>query len=98
MLKRDKNESKRLDFQYEFMRAMGHGNIFHPSIPRSSVHAVADVGTGTGVRLNDMVDTLRNLSQEAKFLDLVGFDISAEQIPPVEGRIPETDFVVHDMT
>ena len=101
MLKRDKDESKRLDFQHEFMRALGHGNILHPSIPRQNVRAVADMGTGTGIWLNHIAEELRAYEKHGKNdanLHLVGFDISAEQFPTRDDQLPEVDFVVHDMT
>ena len=98
MLKRDKNESKRLDFQHEFMRALGHGTILHQSIPRKNIRAIADMGTGTGVWLNDMAEEFQAHKEQETLLDLVGFDISAEQFPSREDRLPEVDFVVHDMT
>ena len=98
MLNRDKDESKRLDFQHEFMRALGHGNILHPSIPRNELSAVADVGTGTGVWLNDLAQIFREGGEHKAELDFVGFDMSPEQFPSSEDRSPEVDFVVHDMT
>lgn len=101
MLKRDKDESKRLDFQHEFMRALGHGNILHPSIPRQDVCAVADMGTGTGIWLNDIAEELRAYEKHGENdanLHLVGFDISAEQFPPGDDQLSEVEFVVHDMT
>ena len=52
MLKRDKDESRRLDFQHD------SGNIFHGSIPRQNVRAVADIGTGTGICLNSIAEEL----------------------------------------
>ena len=98
MLKRDEKESKRLDFQHEFMRALGHGNILHPSIPRHNIRAVADMATGTGIWLDDMAEELRAHNDHQTELDLVGFDISAEQFPTSGDRLPGVDFVVHDIT
>ena len=101
MLKRDKDESKRLDFQHEFMRALGHGNILHPSIPRQNVRAVADVGTGTGIWLNDIAEELQAYEKHGSndaHLHFVGFDISAEQFPSPDDQVPKVNFVVHDMT
>ena len=98
MLRRDEKESNRLDFQHEFMRALGHGNILHPSIPRDNVRAVADMGTGTGVWLTDMAQELQAHKNLQTNLDLVGFDISAEQFPSSGHRLPGVDFVIHDIT
>ena len=98
MLKRDKNESKRLDFQHEFTKAMGHGKLLHPSIALHNVRAIADVGTGTGVWLDDVAEFLQDPTQNGEAPELVGFDISAEQFPSAKDRPPNVDLVVHDMT
>ncbi len=98
MLRRDEKESKRLDFQHQFMRALGHGNILHPSIPRHNIRAVADMATGTGLWLNDMAKELQAHKNHREKMDLVGFDISAEQFPTNGDRLAEVDFVVHDIT
>ena len=98
MLRRDKHESKRLDFQHEFTKAMGNGRLLHPSIPLQGLKAIADVGTGTGIWLDDIAESLQKSTQVQQSPELVGFDVSAEQFPPAEDRVPEIDLVVHDMT
>ena len=99
MLARDSKESKRLDFQHEFMRHLGHGNLLHPSIPRDEVRAVADIGTGTGVWISEIAEDFQAPSaQESGKLKFVGFDISPQQFPDSANRVPGIDFVVHDVT
>lgn len=98
MLKRDESESKRLDFQHNFMRALGQGNILHPSISRHEIRAVADMGTGTGIWLNDMAEELQAHRKDGRKMDLIGFDVSAQQFPSSDDRLPEVDFVVQDIT
>lgn len=98
MLKRDEAESKRLDFQHEFMRALCHGDFLHTSIPRHSICAVADMGTGTGIWLSDVAEELRRHNGTGAALDLVGFDISAKQFPENDDQTSRVGFVVHDIT
>ncbi|KAL9116783.1 MAG: hypothetical protein Q9187_006689, partial [Circinaria calcarea] len=99
MLARDSKESKRLDFQHEFMRHLGHGNILHPSIPRGELRAVADLGTGTGVWINEIAETFRaSTAGDTSKFEFVGFDISPQQFPASPNCSPGVDFVVHDMT
>ena len=92
MLQRNNVESRRLDFQHNFIRALGHGHILHPSIPDTGLRAVADVGTGTGIWLRDLAQ-LRSKTDDTKF---VGFDISPQQFPAESVR--GMTFIVHDTT
>ncbi|KAL8682521.1 MAG: hypothetical protein Q9186_001468 [Xanthomendoza sp. 1 TL-2023] len=98
MLLRNNQESQRLDDQHQYMRAMCHGHLFHPSIPINQLDAVADVATGTGVWLQQLSHHFA-LSRPAEQKDsaLVGFDISAQQFPPAESIPPHVNLVVHDM-
>ena len=57
MLQRDE-ESKRLNALSKFLRALFYGHLIHPSIPRHELRAVADVGTGTGVWVDDVQQEL----------------------------------------
>ena len=43
MLQRDHKELNRLDTQHQFIRALCHYHLIHPSIPCQSLQAVADV-------------------------------------------------------
>ncbi|MCJ1404061.1 hypothetical protein MMC11_007286 [Xylographa trunciseda] len=96
MLQRDSLESKRLDAQHEYMRALSSGHLIHPSIPSSVIRAVADVGAGTGAWLRDVANSAAIADdKEATF---VGFDISPQQFPPVETVPANVKFVVHDIT
>jgi len=96
MLQRDSQESKRLDAQHEYMRALSSGHLIHPSILSNVIRAVADVGTGTGAWLRDLANSAAVVDdKEATF---VGFDISPQQFPPTETYFPNVKFVVHDIT
>ena len=92
MLRRNHEESKRLDAQHHFSRALAHGNLIQPSIPQSSLRTVADVGTGTGIWLREAVQELAAPNAPTKF---TGFDISGQQFP--EDSIKGVDFVIHDI-
>ena len=90
-------ESTRLEFQYAFLKYAFGNRLLHPQIgdlgPSSKV---ADVGTGTGVWLNDLARTCNssgteNLEDEARF---VGFDIAEEKFPKRNER--GVRLVVHD--
>ncbi|PYH74557.1 class I SAM-dependent methyltransferase [Aspergillus vadensis CBS 113365] len=89
----------RLNNQQElFVELMGDTPI-HPSIPTENIHAVADVATGTGIRiwLASVTDTLHPTPSNRLYLH--GFDISPVQYPFTKDVNPshETYFSVHDM-
>lgn len=94
MLGRGSQESRRLDIQHEYTRRWGHGNLIHPSIPVTELHAVADLGTGTGIWINEVAELLTSKGRNGKF---VGFDISAEQFMPAESRVVGVELEVHDI-
>ncbi|KAJ5329784.1 Methyltransferase type 12 [Penicillium brevicompactum] len=87
LLGRDGEETRRLNDQHRFLVAVS-GHTIHPSIPKENITAIADLGTGTGVWLEDVAKTL------PKSVYLHGFDISAAQIPIREGPIALS---VHDV-
>lgn len=93
VLDRNPQESKRLNSQHEFVRLLCHGHLIHPSIPQNEVQAIADVGTGTGVWLQQVAKRFPRQKRE-----LVGFDISSLQFPTSENHPDGVRFVVHDMT
>ncbi|OJD14782.1 hypothetical protein AJ78_04904 [Emergomyces pasteurianus Ep9510] len=67
-------ESERLDTQHHvFQKHLGF--LLHPDIPQPDHMRVADIGTGTGVWLRDLAETL----PETCIFD--GFDISLDQVP-----------------
>ncbi|OQE04198.1 hypothetical protein PENSOL_c001G01363 [Penicillium solitum] len=76
MLDRDAAETQRLNNQHRFLVDLS--NLIHPSIPKDQLTAVADLGTGTGIWLEDVADLLPN-----KSVYLHGFDISSTQYPPL---------------
>ena len=95
MLQRDSKESMRLNGQHEFMRALSSNNLIHPSIPRGSLQAIADVGTGTGVWLEDTAHDLLTSGTPSGNIEFVGFDISPQQFP--QSRNKGMDFVTHNI-
>ncbi|MCJ1399344.1 hypothetical protein MMC11_002546 [Xylographa trunciseda] len=94
ILGRDSQESRRLDIQHEFTRRWGHGRLIHPSILLTDLHAVADVGTGTGIWINEVAELLNSQDRTS---DFIGFDVSAEQFMPAAARVPGVKFEVHDV-
>ena len=95
MLQRSPEESRRLDTQHDFLRALAHGELVHQSIPRQRLRAVADVATGTGVWLQETLRELTPVQNDPRGVDFVGFDISPSQFP--RGKVPGIVFVVHDV-
>ena len=104
MLPRNPAEIVRLNSQHAFLHQLAHGQFVHSSIPRSDIHSVADVGTGTGIWLQELAASNTFNCDEA-FLgkqiggfEYVGFDISAAQFPSDWGMVDEggIKFVVHD--
>ncbi|OKP02376.1 hypothetical protein PENSUB_7140 [Penicillium subrubescens] len=48
LLGRDEAETERLNKQHRFLVAISGDTLIHPSIPKDTISAVADIGTGTG--------------------------------------------------
>ena len=91
------DEDRRLDTQHELIKdgILGSYNI-HPSIPLHKIkNAIADVGTGTGVWLNDVARGLQTLSALSS-VRLVGFDVTDARFS--ENPEPGVEFLVHDAT
>lgn len=103
MLRRDAEESERLDQQHAFMRELAHGHLVQPSISTENLQAIADVGTGTGIWLRQAARELNlpnvSVTNGAAVGDtkpeFVGFDISAQQFSGDE--IPGVQYAVHDI-
>lgn len=93
MLKRDHNESIRLEEQSSFLHALFHHRLLHSSIPRDPLHAVADVGTGTGVWMRELQQELDS-TPGSKSVQFVGFDSSDDQFPLQKPS--NHKYVVHD--
>ncbi|CAI7657464.1 unnamed protein product [Penicillium glandicola] len=74
LLDRDEVETKRLNDQHRFL--VNVSNLIHPSVPKDDITAVADLGTGTAIWLQDVAKALPNKSAY-----LHGFDISPAQYP-----------------
>ncbi|KAJ5267185.1 hypothetical protein N7478_009993 [Penicillium angulare] len=88
-LGRDKEETERLNKQHRFLLAVSDDRLIHLAIPTGNIAAVADIGTGTGICLEELAHILPT----TKPLDLHGFDISSAQFPPgaeiiVSGKRP----------
>ena len=92
MLPRDSSEAERLRVQHQFLLALVNGHLIHPSIPRKALRTVADVGTGTGIWLQELAKDFDGKHNP----EFVGFDISQQLFPP--DKPSNQDFIVHDMT
>ncbi|KAJ5221119.1 uncharacterized protein N7469_010006 [Penicillium citrinum] len=77
LLARDQTESERLEKQHFFFMALLRNQIIQKSIPRDNLVSIADIGTGTGIWLQEVAKVLPSPQ-----LDLQGFDISDAQFPP----------------
>lgn len=95
MSQRDREESQRLNTQHEFLRALCSDHLIHPSIQCESLKAIADIGTGTGVWLQDVAHDLLASGEAFKDIEFVGFDVSAQQFPHNEK--PGMEFVVQSI-
>ncbi len=93
MLQRDHEESDRLNKQSKFLHALFDHCILHPSIPRKGLHAIADVGTGTGVWMEEVQQEL-NSTLRGQSVQLVGFDVSEDQFP--DQKRSDLEYRVHD--
>ncbi|MCJ1252157.1 hypothetical protein MMC30_009396 [Trapelia coarctata] len=78
LLSRDYVDCTRLNLQHYLWKQM-FGYLLHPSIDTSSENLkVADIGTGTGVWLTDLLHHVASTAQ------LDGFDVDTSQAPPQE--------------
>ncbi|KAG4034025.1 hypothetical protein MFRU_003g00040 [Monilinia fructicola] len=93
--RRDEEEKDRLDQQSNAIRIVRHGHVLDPKIPKQNISRVADIATGTGIWLREMMGELANEGYSSP-VETVGFDISAEQFP--KSSAPGNKFVVWDMT
>ena len=91
--KRNPEEIERLNAQSHFLRAFHNGHLIHPSIPRDGLQAIADIGTGTGVWMEEVQQEFAttNVGRNVQF---TGFDISWTLFP--DQNRPGQTFVVHD--
>ncbi|KAL8793246.1 MAG: hypothetical protein Q9195_004182 [Heterodermia aff. obscurata] len=84
--KDDVEEDKRLNSQHEVIKhGILEGRLIHPSIATlNSGSAIADLGCGTGVWLDDIANTFFTSGQESKDSPamLVGFDTNAHAFNP----------------
>jgi SAM-dependent methyltransferase len=97
MLRRDSEESKRLDVQHAFFRCLSSGHLLHPSLPIKNIASVADVGAGTGIWLRQVASSseFANRSDRDK-QSFVGFDVSPKQYPTKEEISEPVKLEVHD--
>ncbi|KAH6662369.1 hypothetical protein B0J14DRAFT_662750 [Halenospora varia] len=97
ILSQDKSfAEKRLDLQHHFVNTFGPKDILHPAIPKNKIKVIADVGTCTGIWLEDVALILgAMLLNGNKARKYHGFDAS-------DGLFPRKHelhfkFVVHNM-
>ncbi|KAH8595227.1 S-adenosyl-L-methionine-dependent methyltransferase [Bisporella sp. PMI_857] len=83
----------RLNFQHQLAVSVTNGCLLHPAIPVSDVKNVADVGTGTGIWLEDLYT--RQLRSEVISEDRCfdGYDISPAHFP----KKGNCNHIVHDV-
>ena len=93
----DVEEDRRLDFQHEAIKhAILDNQLVHPSISTlGSGCAIADLGCGTGVWLDDVANTL-SADGAASSTVLVGFDTNALAFNA--NPAPGVELVEHDCT
>lgn len=97
MLQRDSQESKRLNAQHDFMVALSHGHLTHPSIPLERLRTVADVATGTGIWLKHLAASPAFARQpDGERTTFVGFDISSRQFLPADELPSNVCFKIQD--
>ena len=93
-------EDYRLNSQHEVIKhAILEGNLIHPSVPRLKFDsAIADIGCGTGVWLDDVATTFFTGEQETsdQWPMLVGFDMNAHAFMP--NPKPGVRLIEHDCT
>ena len=96
----DIEEDKRLNSQHEVIKhGILEGRLIHPSIVTlDSGSAIADLGCGTGVWLDDIANTLFIGGQASKDgpAILVGFDTNAHAFNPKPA--PGVQLIEHDCT
>ncbi|KAL2012148.1 hypothetical protein VTN00DRAFT_4866 [Thermoascus crustaceus] len=85
-LKRDREESDRLDHQHRYLVDLFGGNAIHPSIPKDRLFDIADIATGTGIWLKDVSKLLKDVpTDRPRYYH--GFDISPDQFPSEPGDL-----------
>ncbi|UKZ80192.1 hypothetical protein TrVFT333_007949 [Trichoderma virens FT-333] len=89
VLGRDLYGSIRLEAQHLLFR-MHNGYALNPKIPISSNMKIAEIGTGTGIWLQDIA------SQLPETIQLHGYDVSASQFPPTSLCPPNLTFTTLD--
>ena len=93
-------ENERLNSQHEMIKhGILHGQLIHPSICTSgSKPAIADLGCGTGIWLDDVANTLLRDGHATTpdSATLVGFDTNPNAFNP--NPAPGVQLVEHDCT
>lgn len=94
----DVDEGRRLDSQHDVIKhAILGDQLIHPSVRSlGSRSAIADLGCGTGVWLDDVANTLFAVGTATRevFTKLVGFDMNAHAFNPHPA--PGVQLVEHD--
>ena len=100
MLPRNSQESKRLNFQHDFLCNLSNGHLIHSSIACKDLRTIADIATGTGIWLQELAESgaISTKAENDVKASFVGFDISPQQFPAQADLPSDMKFVVHDMT
>ncbi|EFZ04275.2 LaeA-like methyltransferase [Metarhizium robertsii ARSEF 23] len=98
LFERTELERQRLNQQHALLVRLCHDHLLHRSIPRDQIKRIADVGTGTGIWLQQAsrsLNTAATADSEAPPVACVGFDISDAHFPSAPRE--NMTFVKHDM-
>ncbi|EED13940.1 hypothetical protein TSTA_101760 [Talaromyces stipitatus ATCC 10500] len=98
LFNRNDFERKRLNKQHELLVSLCNGNLLHPHIPKAAIGRLADIGTGSGIWLDDVAEKLEPDLEATSSLterEYAGFDISAAHFPA--NPRPDTCYIVHDI-
>ncbi|KAF3480352.1 uncharacterized protein GIQ15_05699 [Arthroderma uncinatum] len=96
LFNRNDFEKQRLNKQHELLVSLCDGNLLHPSIPKDAIGKLAEVGTGSGIWLDDIATVLgSDIESFSMKREYAGFDISAVHFPA--NLRPDTQYIVHDI-
>ncbi|KAG2026232.1 hypothetical protein GB937_001740 [Aspergillus fischeri] len=71
-------------------QSLCNGNLLHPHIPKAAIGRLADIGTGSGIWLDDVAEKLEPDLESTSSLterEYAGFDISAAHFQRIQDLI-----------
>ena len=89
-------EIRRLNIQHDVIKnAVLGGQLIHDRIPLAEIQsAIADIGSGTGIWLDDVARSCFKDMDNNRRLELIGFDISTDAFNP--SVVPGVQRIKHD--